>query len=440
MRHSTIHAAAPLRPRTVAVAPAGDPRRRAGARRGAPHRRLPALADGRSPAMRAVRVVVADGGSRDATRADRGRARGRVPEPRAHRQPRPPAVGRARTGSSRTCARPEHRVLVRCDAHAVYPPGYVLRVADEPRRPRRRGARRRRWTPSAPAASSARRPGSSTRRSAPAARAHRGGRRSGCVDHGHHAGIRLDWFRRVGGYDPGFSHNEDAELDHRLAQAGGRIWLDARIRIAYAMRADLGGARAAVLALRPRPGADACSSTGCGRGLRQPIPVLTARRRWRPASRLRSLHPAFLLGPAGYLALLAGASLWTAARRARPAASGPDRRSRRCTCPGARASSGSWRRDQSAAERMSSFTDCRSVRRPSRSRARSSSRPISRSARRRRPEGRAALRDLPPGRRAAGRAAPRAAARRRASAATRAAAASSRSSSISPTEPTNCAQ
>ena len=69
--------------------------------------------------------------------------------------------------------------------------------------------------------------------------AHRGGRASGYVDHGHHAGFRLDWFRRVGGYDASFSHNEDAELDHRIALAGGRVWLDAGIRVAYSVRPTL---------------------------------------------------------------------------------------------------------------------------------------------------------------------------------------------------------
>ena len=59
------------------------------------------------------------------------------------------------------------------------------------------------------------------------------------MDHGHHAAFDLEWFRRIGGYDPTFSHNEDAEYDRRLRVAGGRIWLDARIRLSYVMRATL---------------------------------------------------------------------------------------------------------------------------------------------------------------------------------------------------------
>jgi succinoglycan biosynthesis protein ExoA len=60
------------------------------------------------------------------------------------------------------------------------------------------------------------------------------------VDHGHHALMRIDAFRAVGGYDARFSHNEDAELDHRLTAAGHRIWLTGRTRLTYFPRARLG--------------------------------------------------------------------------------------------------------------------------------------------------------------------------------------------------------
>lgn len=61
------------------------------------------------------------------------------------------------------------------------------------------------------------------------------------VDHGHHALMRLAAFRAVGGYDPTFSHNEDAELDHRLAQVGHRIWLTGKTGLTYFPRARLSG-------------------------------------------------------------------------------------------------------------------------------------------------------------------------------------------------------
>ncbi|MFN4059523.1 MAG: glycosyltransferase family 2 protein [Paracoccus hibiscisoli] len=60
------------------------------------------------------------------------------------------------------------------------------------------------------------------------------------VDHGHHALMRIAGFRAVGGYDGTFSHNEDAELDHRLTRAGHRIWLTGRTGLTYFPRAQLG--------------------------------------------------------------------------------------------------------------------------------------------------------------------------------------------------------
>lgn len=53
------------------------------------------------------------------------------------------------------------------------------------------------------------------------------------VDHGHHALMRMAAFRAVGGYDETFTHNEDAELDARLRAAGYRIWLTSRTQMEY---------------------------------------------------------------------------------------------------------------------------------------------------------------------------------------------------------------
>jgi succinoglycan biosynthesis protein ExoA len=261
-----------------------------------------------APAMRAVRVVVADGGSSDGTRGIVRALQEQFPNLSLVDNPdRVQAAALNRIVAD--CALPEHRVLVRCDAHAIYPPGYVLAVAaslaarDAAALATAMDAVGRgcvqkaaAWVVDTPLGSGG----------AP----HRGGRRSGYVDHGHHAGFRLDWFQRVGGYDPGFRHNEDAELDHRLAQAGGRIWLDAGIRVAYVARDSLaalalqywryGRGRARTLLkhrLRPRP--------------RQAIPALNTAG-LALCLGLAPLHPGFLAGPASYLALLAATSVWIA--------------------------------------------------------------------------------------------------------------------------------
>jgi succinoglycan biosynthesis protein ExoA len=130
-------------------------------------------------------------------------------------------------------------VLVRCDAHAQYPPHYVPMLLESLARS---GAdsvvvpmdsigdtcfqRAVAWVSNTPVGTGGSR--------------HRAGTRSGFVDHGHHAAFKADMYRRLGGYDETFTHNEDAEYDCRLRKAGGRIYLDSAIRIEYHPRGRFG--------------------------------------------------------------------------------------------------------------------------------------------------------------------------------------------------------
>jgi succinoglycan biosynthesis protein ExoA len=130
-------------------------------------------------------------------------------------------------------------VLIRCDAHTIYPEAYCTRLVRTLLRTEAHSVvvpmdsvgdagvqRAVAWLSNSPLGT-----GGS---------AHRAGRKSGFVDHGHHAAFRLDFFRRVGGYDEGFTHNEDAEFDCRQRALGARIYLDSEIRVAYQPRATLG--------------------------------------------------------------------------------------------------------------------------------------------------------------------------------------------------------
>lgn len=132
----------------------------------------------------------------------------------------------------------ETRYLVRCDAHSIYPDNFIIDVADALETTQAASVvvpmdaagetcfeKANAWIVDTPLGS-----GGS---------AHRGGRKSAFVDHGHHAGFDMAVFQMIGGYDETFSHNEDAEYDDRLVQAGGRIYLDADIRIQYVPRGTI---------------------------------------------------------------------------------------------------------------------------------------------------------------------------------------------------------
>jgi succinoglycan biosynthesis protein ExoA len=187
------------------------------------------------PDMAQVQIVVADGGSTDATREIVQSCSARWPNITLIDNPdklQAAAINRV----VRDHAGPDHRILVRVDAHAAYPARYVLDVADalltrdvaglatvmdsQGENCFQRGAAMAMETKLGSGGSG-----------------HRGGTVSGYVDHGHHAGFLLAAFNAAGGYDTGFVANEDAELDYRIRLAGGRIWLDAGIRLGYVMRA-----------------------------------------------------------------------------------------------------------------------------------------------------------------------------------------------------------
>ncbi len=183
-------------------------------------------------------VVVADGGSTDGTQDIVLRLKRTYPN--LHLQHNPHRLQSAGVNAAVThLSKPCHKLLVRCDVHAIYPAGYVQALAREHARVKSASVvtamdatgqggfqKAAAWIVDTPLGS-----GGS---------AHRGGQKAQYVDHGHHAAFDIDWFRRVGGYDPAISHNEDAEYDMRLTQSGGKIWLTDQTRIAYVMRPTLG--------------------------------------------------------------------------------------------------------------------------------------------------------------------------------------------------------
>jgi succinoglycan biosynthesis protein ExoA len=182
-----------------------------------------------------VAIVVADGGSTDGTPEI---VRTLAAEfDYVHLMHNPKRVQSAGINLAVQLYGGDAQVLVRCDAHCGYPEHYVSSLlkalndckADSVVVPMDSNGDR--CLQKAVAWVSDTKVGSG-------GSAHRGGKRSGFVDHGHHAAMSLDAFRKAGGYDETFTHNEDAEFDCRLRAMGGRIFLDSEIRLSYRPRSS----------------------------------------------------------------------------------------------------------------------------------------------------------------------------------------------------------
>ncbi|HYG27479.1 MAG TPA: glycosyltransferase family 2 protein [Caulobacteraceae bacterium] len=180
-------------------------------------------------------IVVADGGSTDRSREIVSAIAARDPCVRLIPNPNRLQGAGMNVGARAVLGR---RWMVRADAHADYPPNYVSTLVAEAERTGAQSVvvsmltqgRSCFQTAAAAAQNSILGNGGS---------AHRAGGTAGFVDHGHHALIDLDRFLQLGGYDEGFTHNEDAEFDVRLTRGGGRIWMTDAVRITYYPRASV---------------------------------------------------------------------------------------------------------------------------------------------------------------------------------------------------------
>jgi succinoglycan biosynthesis protein ExoA len=190
------------------------------------------------PLTNRVRFLVCDGGSHDGTQelvAHLARADERVAFVHNPKRLQSAAVNHAVRAQGAG-----FDILVRCDAHSIYPQGFILKLV--------RALERTRADAVVVPMDSV---GDTCMRKAIAwvsdtlvgsgGAAHRGGRLSGYVDHGHHAAFKMATFVSTGGYDESFSHNEDAEFDYRQKALGARIYLDSAIRIGYVPRGTLRG-------------------------------------------------------------------------------------------------------------------------------------------------------------------------------------------------------
>jgi succinoglycan biosynthesis protein ExoA len=246
-------------------------------------------------------ILVVDGGSTDRTTAIVRAMRAAHPNLRLLHNPR--RIQSAAVNLAARLADARAGISIRADAHALYPPSFIEICVAALRRsgaasvvvPMRTVGHARQQRAIAAVQNSRLGNGGS---------AHRRGDASGFVDHGHHAAFDRTVFLDVGGYDEEFTHNEDAEFDQRLNQAGHRVWMEATATITYFPRNGLkalarqyfrhGQGRARTLLLhnqhpRPRQMAPLLILAGVVYGLA-----------------LTPLTPLAALVPAAYLALCLG--------------------------------------------------------------------------------------------------------------------------------------
>jgi succinoglycan biosynthesis protein ExoA len=178
-----------------------------------------------------MRIVIADGGSSDRTPHI---ARNLTAQnPNVLLLDNPKRAQGAAVNLAVAAYGDQAEFLIRIDAHADYPDDYCQTLIEEARKTGAAsvvGAMNtagKTWFQQAAAAAQNSKLGNG-------GSAHRIiGWDGKWADHGHHALMRIDAFRAVGGYDESFSHNEDAELDARLQKAGFKIWLTGKTALTY---------------------------------------------------------------------------------------------------------------------------------------------------------------------------------------------------------------
>ena len=181
-------------------------------------------------------VVIAVGPSRDDTRG-RAQALAAAHPDRVLVVDNP--SGATADGLNAAIARARGQVLARVDAHAVLPPGYLATAVATLRRTGAGNVGGVQHpvgnTPMGRAVAAAMRSPAGT-----GGARYRSGGAEGPVDTVYLGVFRREALAAVGGFDPAFVRNQDAELNLRLTAAGYPVWFDPRLQVTYRPRQDLG--------------------------------------------------------------------------------------------------------------------------------------------------------------------------------------------------------
>ena len=181
-----------------------------------------------------LEIVVADGMSKDGTREELTALQRRIPGLVVVDNPE----GRTPSGLNRAIAASSGDVIVRCDAHAELPPGYIARAVellDTTGAGNVGGVQRAVGVTPMQRAVAA---GMTTPLGVGDARFHRGGP-AGPVDTVYLGVFRRSALAEVGGFDESLVRNQDYELNHRLRTAGHDVFFDPSLEVVYRPRASL---------------------------------------------------------------------------------------------------------------------------------------------------------------------------------------------------------
>ena len=185
-----------------------------------------------------ARIVVADGGSADGTQAIVEKVS--AEDPRVVLISNPKRIQSAAINLAVAAFGDGADYLIRIDAHGDYPADYCDRLVEEALATGADSVVVSMRTSGTGAVQKAVAVAQNSKLGTGGSK-HRHMSAGEWVDHGHHALMRIAAFRAVGGYDESFSHNEDAELDYRIRQAGYRIWMSGSTHMVYYPRATMKG-------------------------------------------------------------------------------------------------------------------------------------------------------------------------------------------------------
>ena len=132
-----------------------------------------------------------------------------------------------------------HPIVARCDARCAFPPGYLRRAVETLARTGAANVGGRQVAVGSTPLGRAVAMAMASLLGSGGARYRRGGA-EGSVDTVFLGVFRRDAVLACGNFDPSLHRNQDYELNWRLRQAGGTVWFDPALGVAYGTRGSLG--------------------------------------------------------------------------------------------------------------------------------------------------------------------------------------------------------